>query len=551
MQLVEIRDLDGPNQFLLQPAIKLAFVVTPDDRTPDAIAALGARLEPLGVDTDDREEGDWPIGELLIAAASLLHERSGRPEPELTWVPLETEHQMALAFGWEHRRFGLEVGRVLAAVATGEPLDLQPALDRLRQLLTTTEPDDRPWLLRDADRTRPLVGITGTNGKTTTTRMIAHVLRGAGRRVGWATTAGVYIDGELVLDGDYTGPQGAWRVFDEPGLDAAILETARGGILLRGLAYESNDVSVFTNVSPDHLGLHGVETEDGLARVKSVVVRVTRPGGYAVLNADDPRVRGAASGLHASVFWVSQDPENPTVLAHLRTGGRALLVRDGVVIEARGAHEHPVIETAAVPVTFGGAARHMVENTLCAIAASLALGLGREEIAAALRGFGSDPAHNAGRLHLYQVAGATVILDYAHNVVGLAHLLALAARYRGEAGRLIAIIGTAGDRTDAILREMGRLAAAASDLVLVKETERYLRGRASAAEMSAAFAAGIRAAGETPFQIIGTELAALERGLRELRPGDVIAMMCIEEGTAARDLVAALAAPAAASPPPP
>jgi cyanophycin synthetase len=543
MQLVEIRDLDGPNQFLLQPAIKVALVVTPADRAPDAVAALAARLESLGVDTDDRESGDWPVGEHLMAATILLHERCGLPEPELTWVPLETEYQMVLAFGWEHRRFGLEVGRVLAAIATGEPLDLHPTLDRLRDLLATTEPDDRPQLLRDADRTRSLVGVTGTNGKTTTTRMIAHVLRSVGRHVGWATTAGVFIDGELVLEGDYTGPQGAWRVFGEPGLDAAILETARGGILLRGLAYESNDVSVFTNVSEDHLGHYGIETEDGLAQVKSVVVRVTRPGGYAVLNADDPRVRGAASGLHASVFWVTQDPEHMTVLAHQRTGGRALVIRDGVVIEVRGTHEDPLIEIAAVPITFGGAARHMVENTLCAAAACLALGLPREAIAAALTSFGTEPSHNAGRLHRYEVNGATVILDYAHNVVGLAHLLELAARYRSGEGRLIAIIGTAGDRGDDILREMGRLAAAKSDLVLVKETKRYLRGRASAAEMNAAFVAGINEAGDTPYQIVATELGALEQALCDLRPGDVVAMMCIEESAAARDLVARMASP--------
>ncbi|MDQ3695640.1 MAG: Mur ligase family protein [Chloroflexota bacterium] len=543
MQLVEIRDLDGPNQFLLQPAIKVAFVATADDRSPDAIAALGARLEPLGVDTDDRESGDWPIGELLMAAAILLHERSGLPEPELTWTPLETTDHVALAFGWEHRRFGLEVGRVLAAVATGEPLDLHPTLDRLGELLATTEADDRPRLLRDADRTRPLIGVTGTNGKTTTTRLIAHMLRSTGRHVGWATTAGVYIDGELVLEGDYTGPQGAWRVFDEPKVDAAILETARGGILLRGLAYESNDVSVFTNVSPDHLGLHGIETEDGLAQVKSVVVRVTRSGGYAVLNADDPRVRGAASGLHASVFWITQEPENPTVLAHLRTGGRALLVRDGVMIEARGSREHPLLEVTAVPITFGGTARHMVENTLCAAAACLALGLPPAEIVAALTSFGTDPDHNAGRLHRYEVNGATVILDYAHNVVGLTHLLELAARYRTGTGRLIAIIGTAGDRTDEVLREMGRVAATASDLVLVKETHRYLRGRASPAEMNAAFVDGIVAAGDTPYEIIESELGALERALHDLHPGDVIAMMCIEESVAARDLVSGLASP--------
>ena len=539
MELLEIRDLDGPNQFLLQPAIKVAFTITADDRAPDAVAALSARLEAFGVDTDDRVSGAYPIGDRLTIAAGLLHEQCGLLEPEMVWVPLESQDQFALAFSWEHRRFAREVGRVLATIAAGETLEAAPTIAELQALLATVEPDDRPHLVRDADRTRPIVGITGTNGKTTTTRMIAHVLRATGRRVGWSTTNGVYIEGELVLDGDYTGPQGAWRVMDEPDLDVAILETARGGILLRGLAYESNDVSVFTNISSDHLGMYGVETEEGLAQVKAVVARVTRPSGYAVLNADDAKVRGVAGGLHASIFWVTQEPEQPTVLAHLRAGGRALLVRDGVIVEARGQRQAAVLEVAAVPITFGGVARHMVENTLCAAAACLALDVPRADVAAALATFGADPSHNAGRLHVYVVNGATVILDYAHNVIGLTHLLELATRLRAEGGRLVAIIGTAGDRSDAVLSELGQVAATASDRVLVKETHRYLRGRASPAEMNAAFVAGIEAAGDTPYQVVPGELESLDLALADLRPGDVVAMMCIESHAAARERVEA------------
>jgi cyanophycin synthetase len=329
-------------------------------------------------------------------------------------------------------------------------------------------------------------------------------------------------------------------VLAEPGLDAAVLETARGGILLRGMACESNDVGVMTNIAGDHLGLQGVETVEGLAEVKGVVVRTTRPDGWAVLNADDPLVRGQAGGVHASLLWVSQDAENPTIVSHRLAGGRVVLAHDGWLLEARGDEENRLAHLDEVPITFGGRARHMVENALCAAAAALGLGVSREAVAAGLRTFGANPDDNLGRLHVYDLAGATVIIDYAHNGPGLAHLLALARGYVRGAGRLTAIIGTAGDRTDDALREIGRIAAERSDRVIVKGTERYLRGRGSVAEMNQLFLAGIAAGGNPEHVVVPDEPAALALALRDLAPGDVVAMMCIESGPQSRARVEAL-----------
>jgi cyanophycin synthetase len=396
-------------------------------------------------------------------------------------------------------------------------------------------------MVRDDERTIPVIAITGTNGKTTTTRILAHILRGTGRKVGLTSTVGVFIEGECVLEGDYTGPAGAWRVLEEPGLDIAVLETARGGLLLRGMACESNDVSVMTNVTGDHLGMHGIHTVEGLAAVKSVVLHTTRPSGWTVLNADDPVVRGQAAGLPATIIWVTQDPENRTVAAHLLTGGTAILAENGWLVVTEASKRTRVLPFADVPITHGGRARHMIENVLCATGAAVALEIDPADIARALRTFGADESDNVGRLHVYSVQGATVILDYAHNEVGLTHLLQLAGSYRGEDGRLISIIGTAGDRTDDALREIGRLAAKASDEVIIKETRRYLRGRPSVESMTALYEEGLRAGGDPPHVVATDEPTALTIALEQLRPGDVVAMMCIESGEESRARLRALA----------
>jgi cyanophycin synthetase len=543
MRLVELRDLDGPNLFLAGPAIKLelALDLAPGmdraDTAAEAVAALAARFEPLGMTDDDRPEGEGEagLGALLADALAAIHERSGAPVPATRWADLEAPGHRALAFGWEHRRFALAAGRLLAAAVVDEPgarPDLRSAAAALADLLATTEPDDAPLMVRDGERAKPIVAVTGTNGKTTTTRMIAHILTEAGMRPGWSSTAGVWVGGEEVLAGDYSGPAGARRVLDDPAADVAVVETARGGILLRGLAFEHCDVAVFTNVSADHLGLHGVHTIEELARVKSVVVRAVRANGWAVLNADDPLVRGAASATAAGRFWVTQNAANPHVLADLADGGRALLAKDGAIIEARGDEEHRLVALADVPATFGGDARHMVENALCAAAACLALGVAREAVAEGLRGFGRDPAHNPGRNEVLSVRGATVVIDYAHNEVGLAHLLRLARGFVAPDGRLLVIVGSAGDRADDAIRRLGEVAAEGADRVLVKESARYLRGRGSPTEVTDLIEAGLRAATGAAVAAADhfpDQLAALDAALAALRPGDALAIMSFEE----------------------
>jgi cyanophycin synthetase len=519
MELVEIRDLDGPNIFLLEPAIKLEVAAGSGDR--DGLDGLAKRLGLTGRD-------DAPVGEMLRLCVVDLHERCGVPVPRSVVQSLETPGHLAVAYGWDHRRFAMGLAEALGGAVGEGDIDVSDVVARLTRLRAQVADDDRPILVRDGERRLRTIAVTGTNGKTTTTRLIAHTLRLQGLHVGWSSSSGVYVDGQEMVQGDYSGPGGARRVLLEPGLDAGVLETARGGILLRGLAYESADVAVFTNVSADHLDLQGVRTVEGLARVKSIVVRVTKADGCAVLNADDPLVMGATAGLRAKKLLVSQRAESGVVRAHVDGGGMALVATQGQFLLWQEQATRSLIEIAEVPITFGGKARHMVENALCAAAACLAFGLDDDQVKAGLKSFENSPEHNIGRLNVVRVGGVTVIVDYAHNESGLAHLIDFGRLHLGNGGKLITIIGTAGDRTEHSLREIGRIAAARSDAVIIKGTERYQRGRALE-EMIDLYREGVRAGGKEPAAIEDLELPAVVRALDGARDGDVIAIMAQEQ----------------------
>ena len=249
-----------------------------------------------------------------------------------------------------------------------------------------------------------MVAVTGTNGKTTTSRMIAHIARTDGKLVGWSNTDGIYIDGELVEAGDYSGPSGAGRVLAHPEVQLAVTETARGGILLKGIGLTRNDVSVVTNVSADHLGLQGIDTLDQLAEVKGVVPKITRKGGWAVLNGDDPRVFAMRSTIKAQPWVFSRDPDSPAIREVLSAGGRATTVIDGWLSVLRpNADPDPLVELVDVPMTLAGLSRFNVENALAAASAALAIGIPREVVVEGLRTFLPDAEHNPGRMNLFTV----------------------------------------------------------------------------------------------------------------------------------------------------
>jgi cyanophycin synthetase len=366
-----------------------------------------------------------------------------------------------------------------------------------------------------------VISISGTNGKSTTTRLLTRILRLAGRHVGTTTSDGVLVDEELVEEGDWTGPGGATAVFDRPGLDVAVLETARGGLLLRGIGYESNDASVLTNVSSDHMDLQGVHTLPELAEVKATICRITKPDGWVVLNADDRYVAAVARAVRARVaFFTLQGDRSRRVARHLAGGGRAYLVRDGIAGEAEGPTWRPIAALAEIPITIGGIARHNVANALAAAAGARAMGASIEEVRRGLLDFDAGAGSSPGRLNVFRRDDRVVIVDFAHNEAGLAAVLdvatAIAARLHGH---VTAVVGTAGDRPDDTLRGIGRIAAQRVHRLALKETLKYLRGRSREAVLAELRAGASEGGWRGSLPVYETETAAMAAEL-DRRPDE-------------------------------
>lgn len=370
-------------------------------------------------------------------------------------------------------------------------------------------------LFGDGDGRIPIVAVTGTNGKTTVTRLVAHILEADGRAVGAAYTGGVRIAGEPAAEGDTTGPRSARLVLSDPRVEAAVLETARGGIIRGGLGFDECDVAVITNIGPDHLGQDGLETLEDLVWVKSLLADVTRRDGWLVLNADDPTVASIAGGCNRRVAWFTMGDGRGLPR---RPGDAVACVREGWLCVEGAGRGQAILPVADVALARGGALPYQVANALAAAAAAWALGVPAATIAEALRSFADEA--NPGRFTVRRVGGVTVVVDYGHNAPAWEATLAAARRL--TRGQLWGVIGVPGDRRDDLVAASGRVAGRLCDRVVIKE-DRDRRGR-PAGEVARLLRDGAAAAGlrDDCIEVVADEIEALRAALQRAAEGDTI-----------------------------
>ncbi len=563
MKLVDSRRLPGPNLLWPRPGAVLDLEVSQEEAGGlilawerqarcilDAVGwvneqtcvrrfeggaslALSAPLDALYAATEVNEWalesalaglGGGEVEESAVAAERLRGLISEESNPRLLALQAAAQsHKLAFLSDDDWVSVGLGQG------CQGWAVDALPA------------PADVDW---SACHDIPLALITGTNGKTTTVRLLAAMARAAGLKPGFSSTDQVVVGDEVVEQGDWSGPGGARRVLRHPATDVALLETARGGMLRRGLAVERADVAAVLNVGADHLGEWGIGSLSALCEGKFVVTSVAP---HLVLNADDEQVVSRARSLSKPTTWFSLNPLTPWLSQHVAGGGCAWVLDTDSITRRQGTETIEVLALNQMPLAAGGAARHNVSNALAAAAVAEALGIDQDSIAAGLRSFRGDDSDNPGRMNCFDLGGVQAIVDFAHNPHGLEAMLLMSKGLRSEGpqgpqGRLLVLLGQAGDRDDDAIRELARLTAGAyPDRVILKHMDGYNRGREEGAVVSMLaeelVGAGLaaRAMEEAP-----SELEALERALAWARPGDQLLLLAHTHRTEVLDRVRSL-----------
>jgi cyanophycin synthetase len=530
--MVELRVLDGPNLYFTRPAIKLTLDVSSWLALPQArVERLTKRTALTAASSGGQPGSDQRrryVARFAVQLTRALADATGT-HLAVRGRPGSVPEQIVVAYPWRRRgaaeAFARELGPLLAVGLDGRR-SMDRAIAAAAQRLEHMQPGAPPTVLSPA---MPVIAVTGTNGKTTTVRLIAHLARAAGHTVAYTTTDGVYRDHELVEEGDYSGFSGAAKALAQPGIDFAVLETARGGILLRGIGTDHNDVAVVTNVTEDHLDQYGIRTIDQLAEVKGSITRITRPDGWDVLNADDPRVLAMRRLATGRPWLFSLDADHPAIRTTLAEGGRAISVLDrSLVVMSARRQVHHLLPVEDIPVALAGISSPYLRNAMAAAAAALAAGIPEAAVVEGLRSFVLDAESNPGRANLFEIEGRVVVIDYAHNEDGMRGLVEICQGLRAGEARIFLAFGTAGDRTNAILHRLAYTAARGVDRPAIAELHRYLRGR-DPKDLVERLQVGLRDGGKTAAPVFPNEVEALQWMLNESAPDEVVAITALAQ----------------------
>ena len=487
--IIEVRVLEGPNIHFPEPAVELTIDARLLEDSPDPKRLLEAIASRAGID--------------LAARTTRLG-----------------DDVVLLAFTWKERGKAEALAGELARLVRDHPRDWEDELDAASRAVLEVDPGDGPEAI---DPPIPVVAVTGTNGKTTVTRLLAHIGRAAGRKVSWCNTDGIFLDGVTIEEGDWSGPGGARGAVTAEGAQLAILEVARGGLLRRGMGVTRVDVAVVTNVSADHLGEYHVTDLDQLAEVKTSILAAVRPGGWAVVNAEDDRVFARRGRSPGRVFAFSTNPGIAGLREVLDSGGRVATVEDDWVIVKEADGDTPIVELAEVPISLAGLSKVNISNALAATAAAIGLGLAPTAVAEGLRSFRPDFSQNPGRMNIWELDDRLVVVDYAHNAPSLQALVEFLGAVAAGNRPVWLLVGTAGDRPDDLLEDFAEIGARGSDRLGITEKEEYLRGRTNE-NMNAVLKRGAARGGHRDVPVFPDELTGLEAFLAEAAPGDVVAV---------------------------
>ncbi len=535
MKIERIRFLSGPSIYSHQPSLVLRLKMEEaDEKAASENADFTNRLENLlpNVTASNREmrfqqQTKNVVAEAVKQAALRLMPLAGfgecggvvrfSGEPGIYEIAVEYENERATEFLLETAVEAVE------AILKNESFEIAGKITEAQliaaadiQQVETLRPNDKRANI-------PIIAITGTNGKTTVTRLTAHVLLETNLNVGTATTTGIMFNGETIAEGDMTGPASARRILENEQVDIAVLETARGGIMRRGLGWDWADIAVVTNITEDHIGQDGIESLADLVNVKSLVAERVRENGTLVLNADDAESaalinRPAISQIKKRIVYFAMSEENSLLKEHSEKGETIYFVHDGWICERRGAAVVPVAETSKIPITMNGTADFQIQNTMAVVAVSRALDLSPEKIAAGLYSFQND-VHNPGRNNLYRVGAGYVLVDYGHNTDGFAAVCRMARRWQGKT--VTGIIGLPGDRDNRIIEEAARVAARGFDRIIVTE-EVNLRGRAPGEMAKLLCDAIAREKPDGNCEIVPDEIEAFSKAVAQIRKNEVI-----------------------------